>query len=344
VGSAHVPAQISADDASASPIAHRRLSQNEQEITMKSRTWTLGNILSLLVVLFVATSTVYAAPIWVDCSRGGSINGTLASLTSAGNTRGVTIFVTGTCRENIAIAAFDHLTLLASPVATIQDQTNGDQPVVLIFDSNDVALVGFTINGGSSGVDCALGSFCELDLNRIQQAYEGLRFESSHGFVSGNNISNSGYTGISVLSGASVSTTSNTISGSGLAGMLVGYGGTLTAVSDMVENNETGVQVMQKSALRATDLTITGNNGDGVLLLSGSTAAFQQSNNGNLITGNSGNGVSVNDLSFAEFDGTNNVSGNLTQPDVVCNPQYSATRGAGTVGGTTNCTEPQHHK
>ena len=141
-----------------------------------------------------------------------------------------------------------------------------------------------------------------------------------------------------------MSTTSNTISGSGLAGMLVGYGGTLTAVSDIVQNNETGVQVMQKSALRATDLTITNNREDGVLLLSDSTAAFQQSSTGNLITGNSGNGVSVNDLSFAEFDDTNNVSGNLTQPDVACNPQYSATRGAGTVGGTTNCTEPQRNK
>ena len=65
--------------------------------------------------------------------------------------------------------------------------------------------------------------------------------------------------------------------------MLVGYGGTLTAVSDIVQNNETGVQVMQKSALRATfDLTITNNREDRVLLLSGSTAAFQQSNTGNL--------------------------------------------------------------
>jgi hypothetical protein len=311
---------------------------------MKSRTWTLGSICSLLLIVSAATSTVYAAPIRVDCGRGGSINSTLASLTSAGNTRGVTIFVTGTCRENIAIGSFDHLALEASPIATIQDQTSGSQPVVVIFNSYDVTLVGFTINGGSSGVDCAPDSYCELYLNRIQQSYEGVRFAGSHGFVSGNNISNSGYSGISVLNGASVNTTSNTISGSGLAGMLVGYGSTLTAASDIVQNNLTGVQVIQKSALRATDLTITSNRGDGVLLLSGSTAAFQQSSTGNLITGNSGNGVSVNDLSFAEFDGTNTVSGNLTQPDVACNPQYSATRGAGTVGGTTNCTEPQRSK
>jgi hypothetical protein len=311
---------------------------------MKSRTWTLGSVCSLFVVVLAAASTMYAAPIRVDCGRGGSINNTLASLTSAGNPQGITIFVTGTCRENIAIAAFDHLTLQASPIATIQDQSNGSQPVVLIFNSNDVTVAGFTISGGSSGVDCDLDCDCTIYLNRIQPAYDGVRFGSSHGLVLNNSISNSPNRGIAIVNGASVSTSSNTISGSGLAGMMVGYGSNLTAVSDIIQNNAIGVQVIQNSVLRATDLTITSNNGDGVLLLSASTAAFQQSNTGNVITENSGNGVSVNDLSFAEFDGTNSVSGNLTQPDVACNPQYSATRGAGTVGGTTNCTEPQHSK
>ena len=55
---------------------------------MKSPRWLLGSVFSLPVVLFIATSTVYAAPIRVDCNKGGSINSTLASLASAGNTRG----------------------------------------------------------------------------------------------------------------------------------------------------------------------------------------------------------------------------------------------------------------
>jgi hypothetical protein len=96
----------------------------------------------------------------------------------------VTIFVTGTCRENIVIAGFDNLALQASPIATIQDQANGSQPVVVIFNSNNVALVGFTINGGSSGVDCDLDSDCTIYLNRIQPAYDGVRFGSSHGLES----------------------------------------------------------------------------------------------------------------------------------------------------------------
>lgn len=310
---------------------------------MKSRTWTIGSLFSLLVVLFVATSTVYAAPIRVDCGKGGSISATLASLASTGNTRGVTIFVTGTCKENILVYPFDHLTLQASPIATLQDASNGNSPVVEIFNSYDVTLVGFTINGGSSGVNCDIDSYCTLYLNRIQQSGDGVRFGGSHGLVLSNNISNNASRGIVVVNGASVSTSSNTVSGNGDTGVQVGFGSSLTAGGDIIQNNVIGIRVVQGS-LRASDLTITGNNSDGVLLARGSTASLQQTITGNVITGNGGNGVSVNDLSFAQFDGTNNVSGNLTQPDVACYPQYSATRGAGTVGGTTNCTEPRHQR
>ena len=313
---------------------------------MKSRTWMLGSIFSVLVVLLVATSTAHAAPIRVDCGKGGSISATLASLASAGNTRGVTIFVTGTCKENITIGAFDHLTLQALPVATLQDASNGTVAVVTIYSSYDVTLIGFTVNGGSPGVGCFQYTFCTLYLNTIQQSGgDGVDFGRSKGIVTSNNISNNAGRGITLRSGSTVLTTANTVSGNGGAGMGVISGSNLTAYSDTVQNNgANGIGVSYTSVLRANDLTITGNSGDGVLLLSGSSAAFEQSNTGNVITGNGGNGVSVNDLSFAEFDNANNVSGNLTQPDVACNPQYSATRGAGTVGGTTNCTEPRHQR
>jgi parallel beta-helix repeat protein len=166
---------------------------------MKSRTWTL--ILSLLVVLFVATSTVYAAPIRVDCGRGGSINSTLANLASAGNTRGITIFVTGTCRENVVISAFDHLTLQASPIATIQDQSNGTVPLFEIVNSYDVTVMGFTLNGGSAGVGCDADSNCTLYLNSIQQAAAiGVPFRNSNGQISSNNISNNAGKGIAIYS------------------------------------------------------------------------------------------------------------------------------------------------
>lgn len=313
---------------------------------MKSRTWMFENIFSLIVVLFVATSTAYAAPISVNCSKGGSISGTLASLTSAGNTRGITIFVTGTCRENITIVAFDHLILQASPIATLQDASNGTAPVVTIGSSYHVSLGNFTINGGSYGVDCAQYSFCALYTNTIQQSgNDGVIFSRSQGIVTSNTISNNAADGLFIRNGSTVLTTTNTVRGNGASGIVVESGSNLTAQSDTVQNNGLyGIRVSINAVLRASDLTITGNNSDGVLLNEASTAAFQQLVTGNVITGNGGNGVSVNDLTFAAFIGTNNVSGNLTQPDVACNPQYSATRGAGTVLGTTNCVEPGHKK
>jgi len=50
----------------------------------------------------------------------------------------------------------------------------------------------------------------------------------------------------------------------------------------------------------------------------------------------------VRDLSFAFFSSGNSITGNLGGTDVLCSPQFSATRGALTNigGGTTNCVEP----
>ena len=81
------------------------------------------------------------------------------------------------------------------------------------------------------------------------------------------------------------------------------------------------------------------------VLDAGSEVRFLVDTTGTLITRNGGNGVMINDLSFASFEGPgNNISGNTTQPDVVCNPQFSAERRAlptsNIGGGTTNCTEP----
>jgi len=62
----------------------------------------------------------------------------------------------------------------------------------------------------------------------------------------------------------------------------------------------------------------------------------------NVITGNGGAGVFLRDLSFASFDVGDIVTGNAGGTDVVCAPQFSATRGAITNigGGKKNCIEP----
>jgi hypothetical protein len=288
-----------------------------------------------------------ASPILVDCSKGGSINGTLAGLVQSNNTRGITISVTGTCKENIVIGGFDHLVLQGIPKraqhgATLQDVSNGTAAVVTIYSSFDVLLTGLTINGGAFGVNCVQYSFCFLYLDTVQQsAGDGVRFARSNGNLQNNMILNHAGRGIAAVNGSTLVTISNKISDNGGAGIVVNSGSNLTATSDTIQNNAgSGIRALGTSVVRASDLTITANGGDGVSLLSASSASFQQADTGNVITGNGGNGIAVHDLSFAAFFDANNVSGNLTQPDVACYPQYSATRGAGTAVGTTNCNEP----
>jgi hypothetical protein len=185
-----------------------------------------ASVVGIVVALCIATSALHAAaPIKVDCGNGGSISATLADLTRSGNTRGVTILVAGTCRENIAINAFDHLALqgassAGSPNATLQDVSNGNQAVVLIYNSHDVGLSNFTINGGLQGVDCETGSYCSLFFDRIQNSDIGVRFAASHGVIEISNISNNASQGLRVVDGASVITGSNVIRSNRAAGIL----------------------------------------------------------------------------------------------------------------------------
>ncbi|HEY0723030.1 MAG TPA: hypothetical protein VGD41_03355, partial [Pyrinomonadaceae bacterium] len=58
------------------------------------------------------------------------------------------------------------------------------------------------------------------------------------------------------------------------------------------------------------------------------------------ITNNGQVGVLIDDLSMVTFSG-DAVTGSGGGTDVVCNPQFSATRGTADIGGgTTNCVEP----
>jgi hypothetical protein len=235
---------------------------------------TLFTVVSSLVVLCFAVSAWATAPIRVDCSKEGSINKTLARLAQSGNTRGVTISVTGTCHENITITGFDHLVLQGIPGATIQDASNGSNTVVAVWSSNDVTLQRFTINGGSIGVWCG-GSLCKLSSNTIQQsAGSGVSVESTNLYLWSNNILNNVSSGVDAEFGSNVVTSSNTISDN-FRGFTVFAGSNLTASGDTIQqNNETSIVLVHKSFMRAINVTINNNKADGVYLQAGSTAAY----------------------------------------------------------------------
>lgn len=278
----------------------------------------------------------------VNCSKGEKINALLRTLTKAATPGPITINFSGTCKESVAINNFERLTLVGKPGAVIEGASKNIHPAIEIGTSHFVTLQGFTVTGGAAGILCVEDSVCLLSGLTVENATnQGVYFARSEGVVDTSVIQNNGYRGLMLVYGAKVVVTGATIQGNAAEGVSVVSGSNLTMQNGTVQNNAlSGVRAILGSAVRLYDSTISGNGGSGVSLEGQSNGSMEQSNTGNLITANNGNGVALQDLSFGRFGGVNNISGNLAQPDVACYPQFSATRGAGTVGGTTNCGEP----
>ena len=300
-----------------------------------------------LVIAFVLTlcavpATAQGSTFNVNCDKGEKINKMLNTITKAGAEPPVTINVSGTCKESVLIQDFDRLTLNAKPGAVIIGPSRNVNAAVTIVNSSFVTLQGFLIQGGINGVACVKNSTCNLTALTVENATnEGVRFVGASGIVTGNVFQNNGFRGLNVVNGSKVLAVGGTSQGNADAGMGVVNGSELTMQSVTSQNNAgDGVAALLGSSVRLFDNTISSNGGNGISLIDKANGSLEQSVTGNVITGNVGNGVFLRDLSFARFVNTNNVSGNLTQPDITCVPQFSATRGAGSAGGTTDCFEP----
>jgi hypothetical protein len=302
------------------------------------------------VLLLLMGSTAQAATLHVNCGAReeglSSIGAALKALQSSESHGSATINVSGGCKENIVIQGMDRLTLTAVNGASVSDASGGTLTVIDIEDSRDVAINGFTINAGSDGVSGANGivcgdfSTCRLSGNVIQGAASGAGFEvfgASQATLDGETLQNNG-SGLDVRSASKVRvggggrpfTSRNNGSG------IVVRRGAYAFISAVVENNsDVGVDVRWHSTLELTSSSISGSGSVGALVREGSFARFSVST----ISGNAGGGVAYGDLSMGDFAGTT-VRGNGGKTDVVCNPQFAATRGTGTIGGTTDCVEP----
>ena len=279
----------------------------------------------------------------VDCNKNGSINAELAMLTNTGMTRGVTIVVSGTCKEDVLIQGFDRLNLVTTTLGTsINDPSQGTKITVDIEDSQNVSVQGFTINGGAIGVVCGSTSLCYLTSNTIQSSLSQgvLVSAASNAVLTGNVVQNNGQAGLVVNLNSSANSNNDTFQGNGSDGIHASQG-YVVAITSKVQNNggdgSAGVTANLHSAIRLITSTISENLNAGVAVQGGSEATFQEST----VTGNALDGVLVKDLSFATF-GASTITGNLSGTDVDCQPQFPATRGALTDigGGKTNCTEP----
>ncbi len=247
----------------------------------------------------------------VQCGGTGplsTITGALQLLSPSGPS---TLIVSGNCHENVSIDGFDRLTLQAIPGASISDASGDAVETLAIGDSQRVTVRGFTINGQ---VTCANASICFFAGNTIVSP-DGVLLIRSHANFDGDTIQGGG--ALWITQGARA-VAAITVQGSDDVGILVHFGAFLRLEPGTV---------------------VTGNASDGISVGGGSSLLVKA---GTSITGNAGAGVRVGDVSVAEFRPGSVVAGNGGPNDVVCGPQFSATRGAlaNIGGGTTNCIEP----
>lgn len=311
--------------------------------------WYFNRLTLIIICAVMFPHYATGANLKVHCGAKGALSTINGALKMLHPEEPNTITVSGTCNENIVIQSFDRLTLISDSGATINDASVGLNAVVDIEDSRSVTLREFTINGGSDGVLCSNASVCYLTANTVQSSagQEGVFVTNgSRAFLTANRIQSNGQRGLTVNESSQVFSTTDSFQGNVDVGIVVNSSAYLVATNSVVQNNGSdgsdGLVASDHSTLRLISCTISGNKGNGVRLQHSSDARFDAYSGLSNITGNGGSGVLVRDLSFGFFGPGNNITGNLSGTDVVCAPQFPATRGALTNigGGTTNCIEP----
>jgi hypothetical protein len=311
--------------------------------------------LSLTLLITLCALTARAADFHVNCGRVGqglnSISAAVAKISEKAKHEALgpnTITVTGACVENVSIINLDNITLQASPAgASISDASGGTLDTVTVGDSNRFALNGFTINGS---VNCFDDAVCRLFGNTIQNSQTGQGLRASRASIDSQNDSisnNPNSFGVVSTNQARVVLIDDTVSNNG-RGVQVTFAGfvllTASNTTTTVSNNgDYGIFAAGHGTVRLAVANVTGNGLDGIRVQDGSVlrtdSAAPTVNN---ITGNGAAGVNLGDLSHAFFanDGSVNITGNLGGTDVYCAGQFAATRNVASVGGTTNCAEP----
>jgi len=299
-------------------------------------------------VSIVTPLAAHAVTLQVNCDQPNSKLPTIGAAlkivnTVIGNLGSNTIEVTGACKENITLNAVSNLTLTAKNGASITDASGGTTPVITVTGSTNIGLNGFAIRGGGgafrAAIACDLNSTCYLSNNNVQIT-NGLAVAVVQGAYArlDHDVLEQSANGLGVAGGSRATTVGATMRNNTLVGafFFANSFGLITA-STTIENNGTGgIAAREHSSLQVSDTTITGNGGPGVMVFNASEVWFFSVAAGSTISGN-GSGVSVGDLSFASFVQPIAVSGNTTQPDILCWGHFSAaTNNVGTIG-STNC-------
>lgn len=227
---------------------------------------SLIGVLASIAALFSLISMADAATIRVTCSARTTLSSAIARLNP-----GDTLLVSGTCNENIVVGPeVSRIVLDGQGTATINGPDAGLNTIVIR--GLGITIRGFTITGGSRGIQVGRGGEATINANLIEST---------------------GGQGIQVFDGAVARILNNTIQNNPEHGIFV----VGTSVADIGITNA-------DQTVPDTN-TIQNNGGDGILVSRGSSARIV----GNLISNNIGTGISVDSNSVADT-GSNTINAN----------------------------------
>lgn len=197
-------------------------------------------ILPILALGFSVPSQAVAKTINVNCNSGKTIQGAVERANP-----GDTINVSGTCGKNIVIV-LNRITLDGGGTATID--APDDSPGIHILGSN-VAIRGFTIEGGSDGIQIARGGSAVIEDNDISGASNnGIAvLEASYGRIIDNTITGN-EDGVRVEQASAAHIINNVVSGNFFDGIRSSKGShTHIDGGNVITGNEIGIRVSRQS-------------------------------------------------------------------------------------------------
>lgn len=269
---------------------------------------------------FVASD---AATVSVDCTKkGASINDALAKLDrSLSNT----VNISGPCTENVVVNGHRDLSLVANGAASLS-ALNAGNATLRVVGSSRINASGFTINGGSVGVECDDRSVCVLNsVNLVGGSSGGLSLQKQSSVdVFDGSIVNSGGTGVGVYGASSINIRSdaspNPVVISGHSTGIFAQDGSFVRVDGAtISGNDSGAFGDRGAVLKLLGTTITGNTYQGVIVRA-STLQISGS-----VANNGWHGIEVRRLGYVVFAGNTDLTGNTGQ-SVQCDHVTSVTQ------------------
>lgn len=274
----------------------------------------------LAIFLLVLPGLALANDITADCTgttpgAATSINQALLSLPLAGPN---SIYVIGTCTENVTISGRTQLTIFANPGTATLNSANPNRRLLVMFDSSQVFIDGLNFDGGRgilvfNSTDITFG-----DTTIQNSGLQGLSSTNSTVDIFNATVQNNARVGVLATGGnlnvdGGVTITNNARSG---IGMLTGHlnlsGGDGAGIPPNVisNNGSAGISLANSAELDAGgDNRILNNGLAGLQAIHTTTVIWD----GGSISGNQGVGVHIGETSHGEFSNVS-ITGNGATP------------------------------